>query len=759
MSAATHPAGRRLFIGLAGMAWLAFIAVGLMRAETNIEDFFPWLPDDTPARNNYIDFIQRFGADDVLILSWDGCRLGDPRVAELQRVLLAEASAVVRDVTTAEGLLTELTAPPQSLPRAEVLRRVTNILVGPDGESTCLFVHLTSAGMRDRRGTVERIVRLAGEAIQLVPDDLRLGGHPYVGYYSAEQTRTSIIWLSVPVAALATLLAWICLRLRRLMLVVLSCGGLAALTSLAMVPWAGYRVNGLLSALPSLVFVITTSGVIHVVNYSLTIRREDHEAGRTVSRREHAHAVRRRAWVACLLSSVSNVIGTMSLVWSDFPAIREFGIFGTAAAAVTLGIHLGILPELLAWVFPENSSTLPADPFVRPFGRLFDWMLRWKVAIVLAALAAAVVLVWPLLNLEARFTLDRMFRPQSEFVENIHWLEGHIGPIDATEVLLRYDEVDATGFFKRIQHVQMLETALADVPGVASTFSTATLIPRLPSHPSVSELILTRIALEQRRGRLLGGSHLVQDQDAEIWRITLRSKLFGGLTRDELMRGVRERLGQVLGQWGTPPQVVFTGGSEIFYETQHDVLINFAQSLLLAYAQIFLMMLIALRSLPAGIVSMLPNMLPCLTVFGLLGWLDRGIDIGMTVAGCIALGVAVDNTAHLLLSYRESLRQLGDREAALRLTYRHSSTAVFQTTLICGLSMLPYTASEMLYLSRFGLLMTTLMFAANFCDLLLTPALVALPWGRLFDGGTAGPKHLEHTAAARATAQVSEPHD
>ena len=48
--------------------------------------------------------------------------------------------------------------------------------------------------------------------------------------------------------------------------------------------------------------------------------------------------------------------------------------------------------------------------------------------------------------------------------------------------------------------------------------------------------------------------------------------------------------------------------------------------------------------------------------------------------------------------------------------------------------MLPYMFSEMLYLSRFGLLMSALMAAAMLCDLLITPSLVATRLGHAFDG-------------------------
>ena len=81
---------------------------------------------------------------------------------------------------------------------------------------------------------------------------------------------------------------------------------------------------------------------------------------------------------------------------------------------------------------------------------------------------------------------------------------------------------------------------------------------------------------------------------------------------------------------------------------------------------------------------MVPNVVPCISVFGVLGWLDGTIDIGTTVAACIALGIAVDDTAHLLLTFQDEHRRLGSRLIALRVAYSHCAVAMCQTSLICG---------------------------------------------------------------------------
>lgn len=723
----------RLLIALALLAWCGFVGWGLSHAETNIEDFFPWLPDDAPVRAEYIDFINNFGSDDVLIVSWEGCRLGDPRVDKSRRALLESGQRWVRDVTTAEPVINELMRPPSRMGRQQVIDKLTSILIGPDGQTTCLFVHLTDVAMRDRQGAVSRIIQQLSQTTGLPPSELYLGGHPYVGYYSAQQTRDSLMWLSIPVGLLSTLLAWACLRKRRLMFITFAAGSMAAMTSLAIIPWAGYRVNGLLSALPSLIYVITTSGVIHVVNYSLGLRRQDREAGLASTPQAHAAAIRNKAWRACTLSSISTALGTLSLVWSDFPAIREFGVFGTIGVALTYIIHLVLLPIVLAHTFPRDAATVADDPFVNLFARLFDFLVRWKGSIIIGAFALVATFAYSLFHLEGRFTLDQMFRPESEFVRNIRWLESHVGPIDATEVLVRFDNVGEVGFYSRAARIHRLEKALQTAPGVVSTFSAVSLIPAFDYPPSVLGVFMTRNALERQRTRLLGGSHLVQAGNSEIWRLTLRSRLFDGIPRGELMRGVRDRVAETCAEWTPAPAIVFTGGSQIFYETQFDVLRDFAESLLSAYLMILVMMAVALRSVSGGLLSMFPNIVPCIVVFGLLGWIDRGIDVGMTVAGCIALGIAVDNTAHLIMLFREMRRVEPDRLAALRLAYRQSATAVFQTSIICGAAMLPYVFATLRYLSRFGLLMSSLMLAAMLCDLLLTPSIIASRVGKCFD--------------------------
>ena len=81
-------------------------------------------------------------------------------------------------------------------------------------------------------------------------------------------------------------------------------------------------------------------------------------------------------------------------------------------------------------------------------------------------------------------------------MRNINWLEEHVGPIDATEVLLTFPDPAENRFFRRAVRIQSLERELGSQPGVVSAFSTVTFLPERTDVTDIRSLRLERIALE-----------------------------------------------------------------------------------------------------------------------------------------------------------------------------------------------------------------------------------------------------------------------
>jgi uncharacterized membrane protein YdfJ with MMPL/SSD domain len=137
-------------------------------------------------------------------------------------------------------------------------------------------------------------------------------------------------------------------------------------------------------------------------------------------------------------------------------------------------------------------------------------------------------------------------------------------------------------------------------------------------------------------------------------------------------------------------------------------------------------------NVPAGIISMLPNVFPVVVVFGGMGMLGMPVDIGSMMTASVAMGIAVDDTIHFLNWYRDALRQGLDRATAIRETYRRVAKAMLQTTLIAGLGLSAFAFSTFTPTQRFGVMMLVLLAVALIGDLVFLPALLAGPLGRAF---------------------------
>ena len=138
-----------------------------------------------------------------------------------------------------------------------------------------------------------------------------------------------------------------------------------------------------------------------------------------------------------------------------------------------------------------------------------------------------------------------------------------------------------------------------------------------------------------------------------------------------------------------------------------------------------------LRSLPLGLLSMLPNIFPIVVVFGIMGWIRPAIDPGTMMTASIGLGIAVDDTVHFLTWFRRGRAEGLLPRAAVRNAYQHCGKAILRTTIICGAGLAVYGISSFAPAARFGILVSQLLAAAVIGDLVFLPALLSGPLGRL----------------------------
>ena len=148
------------------------------------------------------------------------------------------------------------------------------------------------------------------------------------------------------------------------------------------------------------------------------------------------------------------------------------------------------------------------------------------------------------------------------------------------------------------------------------------------------------------------------------------------------------------------------------------------KSLGLASIVIFGALFVSFRSLRFGLASVLPNLFPIVTAASALVVFDHPLLLSGSIVFSICLGIAVDDTIHVIHRYRRERASGTEPVEAARRTLRTIASALLVSTavLLGGFSVM--AASSIPVLRTLGYLSVVALIAAFIGDVVLLPALL-----------------------------------
>jgi predicted RND superfamily exporter protein len=511
-----------------------------------------------------------------------------------------------------------------------------------------------------------------------------------------------------------------------------------------------------------------------------------------------------------VLCSITTALGLLSLCTSDLTPIRKFGIYSAVGVVLTLITLFLFLPAALE-CWPERTNqrdrrtTSPSAPdrrwqrWLQTFSqsRLGWWqffgsaIIRHHRWVTVVCTTVIVMVGLGITRAESTIDLMKLFDSQARILQDYRWLEGSVGRLVPMEIVVRFDdstlrkpgadENDRKGLtlLDRMQVVSRVQRAIDAQFGqngqgvVGPPMSAITFVPPLPKPRRGLSGVLHRTAtnsqFEQAYDSLVQSGYLRVDpaDGKELWRISVRVAAFENIDYGQFSRELQqvvqpeiaeanERATRAMRSSDAHADVVdavYTGVIPIVYKAQRALLESLIESTMWSFLTIAPLLMVIARGIRAGFVTMLPNVLPVLVIFGGMGWLGIPIDIGSMMSASIALGVAVDDTIHYLTWFRHDLDESGCRHSAILSAYSHCATPTLQAALINGLGLAVFAFSTFTPTKQFGFLMLTILIAGVVAELVLLPALLAGPLGRVFQptrslDTIAAPKLARNTGSA-----------
>jgi predicted RND superfamily exporter protein len=592
-------------------------------------------------------------------------------------------------------------------------RLLCPFLVSRDGSLTALYVDLTPGGdTADRRAeSIDRLV----ETVKGVGFDPLVAGVPPVRQAYADYIRESLLFLPPFLSAILVLLLYFAVGRILPVLGLLVSIGLATVWTVGIIGASGARVNALTSILPALLMVVGVAAGVHVVAQY----QEERERGAS-SRESSRRAISKMA-LPCGLAAITTAVGFSSLVVTDLRDVREFGLFSAIGAILMFVIGVPMTGILLSFL-PDARASSPVRGF--DFSRTLDRLARlidrrpWTGLAAGGALFAAAVV--GLLHLERdTFMLEDIAEDAPIHIAT-KTVDDRLGGAIGFDLVIDSESDLLDG--PALQWLEGLEEEIRGIDGVRGVLGPGTLVAeasRAAGHRAAPALLLA--IAKARGGADVVGAFLREDRRGA--RIAVRT----GDRGSRVVRVIREHVLRAAAA-DTPPGVTFrVGGLAVLADTVLSRLVGeMAKSTALAFVTIFLLVTLIFRSLKTGILSMIPNFLPLVVAAGFMGFAGITIRSSMALIFAVALGIAVDDTIHMLIRFRRETRAgKTDREATAA-AVRYTGRPVVLSSIILIAGFLTYLLAGFVATRQFGIIAAVTIAAAVVGDLLLLPALLVL---------------------------------
>ncbi len=775
-------------LGLAALTIFAITQLPRLRFDFRPEALLEFSPEEQSFSD---DFYRRYGVhDNLLLIALEGSEPGSALDARgltlLYRLTEAAAGSEISEHTVslasiprrdlASGLLAFNvgTLPPliTSLPLAEVdvervraqirtSRMLPRQLVSEDGSTAAVVVALREQ-YRDHElldrphaelgSELEKIIAADAAAIAGQPGAtgkagyrLHYGGLPFVRLETVRNLKSEQLRFWPLTFALYLALLWLLYRDFGLAVAPLIAVGLASLWGIAMLPLAGSEVNVVNNIVPSLILVIGVCNAIHMLHAYAAARRHGHDGPGA------AREMMAELGLPVFLTSLTTAIGFASLTVARNGTLRDLGWQASCGIMMSYLALITFLPLVVS----RFGGRPVGHGAPRGLGAVQTATRRWLDAVVRRtvqrprlALALALGVFGLALASGLRVPVDSQvldtFPPGSPVYESNRLVEDKLGGILPLEIELKSSD---RNYFDRadvLRRVFSLQQELATRPGVLDVKSLVDLVAEVQGVRAdegvVDILTPRRVAfslgmLQRHQPEAL--SMFLSDDHSQI-RLAARLGDRGIRSSLATLEWIEGSSAAWLKPFDAPVSLRLTGPAFIASRGLSYFIRDLILSLLIAGVVIFLVLVLVFRSPRMGFLSFLPTVLPLALTLGLMPAYGYQLNTSTVVVFTISIGMAVDNTIHLLTRFRRARHAGLGLEEAIRRTFREAGSAVVASNLLLigGFSILFSSDFEPVF--RVAALTTTTIGAAMVASILVLPELLQL-WGRPIGAGSESP--------------------
>ena len=627
-----------------------------------------------------------------------------------------------------------------------------NNLISKDGKVANILLHLKQAGKDASLGgsTIERIrsylAKEEGEGTRFY-----MAGSPVEQYDFIRLIRHDQFTFVQLITLLLIITTFLIYRNFPCMVLSMSIVFVTLVWTLGTIVVLGQQLNLMTSLLAPVIMIVAVVNSIYLMNTFFEIRLHQPSLKKSVV------LTIEQLGEPCMLTHVTAVLGFLSLALTPIPAIQSFGIFAAVGTFYSYLVEMILTPILLP-TLPYRGPAKPLDEQAMSHRVLVKFLERidfqWKWLILLLTAGVVFISCQGMTQIQVDTNIVKQMKPDLPLAISTRFIDEHLTGVYALGFVLRRKDGGTFMDAETLRRVDEFKTFLESKKEISKVNSITTLIKKIneAKEGDKEAYKITDDKSDLKRyfdGIMKSGDPEVANiisSDLKEIRLEARMKAVGTTQGAQLEADARKFMDEKMSKYFN---YELTGSVVLLGKMAKDLVHQQTESFGFAFTSILILIIIIFRSLRLGLLAAIPNLIPILAVYGLMGYFRIELSTPTAMISSIVLGLVVDASIQFLYRFRLEFSRRGHYLQALHHTYRHTGHSMVVSTLILVIGFASSAFASFRPTVHFGLLTSLTIFFALVCTVIVLPVclMIVKPFGpqRLFNHYPhEHPVHLPH---------------
>jgi len=499
----------------------------------------------------------------------------------------------------------------------------------------------------------------------------------------------------------------------------------ANVMTMGLAGWMGFQLTPTSMMAPLMVMILAMADSIHVLTQYIQYFRQGMTKVEAMTESVASNMV------AILLTSITTAIGFLGMNFSESPTFHDFGNITAMGVLYAFLLTLTLLPGVILW-FPMKTTVKPLalTPFMEKYA---DFVIKNSRPLIwVFALAVPAVCAFIPMN-ELNDDIVAYFDEKVPFRKSVDFANEHLSGFQYILYSLDNKEEGAVNDTDYLKKVDAFSDWLREQPYVSHVFSYVDIMQNLnkamhndddafDTVPESRELASQYLFLYEMS--LPAGHDLTRDLNSSRSASRLMVSLNTMTNQDLIDLDLRAQ------QWlrDNAPELETPGGSRslMFANLGLSIVTSMISGSIFAMGAITIVILIGIRSLRYGLISLIPNVLPAACVYGAWGFFVGEVNQAAAMVFSMSIGLVVDDTVHFLSKYLKALKVGKSAEGAIKYAFTSAGSALLVTSLAISAGMSVMALSSFNPNTTMAVMLVAILLFALVLDFMLLPPLLLM---------------------------------